>query len=126
MLDFDERDLVRLAEHAGFGEVHAQLAIDIHPPEPLPWDAMLNSSGNPRIPTPAEAMRQALTVEEVDRLTAHLRPLVEQGCGKRRTATAYLWGSGQRDELTIDALADPASALPEPGPRPTFRWATQP
>lgn len=91
MLDFDERDLVRLAEHAGFGEVHAQLAIDIRPPEPLPWDAMLNSSGNPRIPTPAEAMRQALTFEEVDRLTAHLRPLVEQGRGQRRTATAYLW-----------------------------------
>ena len=91
MPDFDERDLVTLAEHAGFGEVHAQLAIDIRPPEPLPWDAMLNSSGNPRIPTPAEAMRQALTVEEVDRLTAHLRPLVEQGRGQRRTATAYLW-----------------------------------
>src|SRR5262245_48208660 len=54
--------------------------------EPLSLDAMLNSSGNPRIPTPAEAMRQTLTVEEVDSLTAHLRPLVEQGRGERRTA----------------------------------------
>jgi arsenite methyltransferase len=51
MLDFDERDLVTLAEHTGFGEVHTQLTIDIRPPEPLPWHAMLNSSGNPRIPT---------------------------------------------------------------------------
>lgn len=92
MHDFDERDLVTLAEQTRFVEVHAQLTIDIRPPEPLPWDAMLNSSGNPRIPTLAEAMRQALTVEEVDRLTAHLRSLVEQGRGQRRTATAYLWG----------------------------------
>lgn len=91
MLDFDERDLVTLAEHAGFAEIHAQLAIDIRAPEPLPFDAMLNSSGNPLIPTLAEAMRRALTVEEVDRLTAHLRPLVEQGRGQRRTATTYLW-----------------------------------
>jgi arsenite methyltransferase len=91
MLDFDERDLVTLAEQAGFGEVHAQLTIDIRPPEPLPWQAMLNSSGNPRIPTIADAMRQVLTVEEAERLAAHLRPLVEQGRGQRRTAATYLW-----------------------------------
>jgi arsenite methyltransferase len=91
MLDFDERDLVTLAEHTGFGEIHTQLTIDIQPSEPLPWHAMLNSSGNPRIPTPAEAMRQALTAEETDRLTAHLRPLVEQGRGQRRTAVTFLW-----------------------------------
>ncbi len=91
MLDFDERDLVTLAERAGFAELHAQLAIDIRRPEPMPWDAMLNSSGNPRIPTPAEAMRQAPTPDEAARLRAHLRPLVEQGHGQRRTADTYLW-----------------------------------
>jgi arsenite methyltransferase len=91
MLDFDERDLLALAEQAGFGEVHAQLTIDIRPPEPLPLHALLNSSGNPRIPTIAEAMRQVLTAEEAERLTAHLRPLVEQGRGERRTAVIYLW-----------------------------------
>jgi ubiquinone/menaquinone biosynthesis C-methylase UbiE len=91
MLDFDERDLLALAEGAGFGEVHARLAIDIRPPEPLPWDGMLNSSGNPRVPTVAEAMRRVLTAEEAERLAAHLRPLVEQGRGRRRTAAVYLW-----------------------------------
>jgi arsenite methyltransferase len=91
MLDFDERDLLTRAESAGFGEVHARLAIDIRPPEPLPWDGMLNSSGNPRVPTVAEAMRRVLTAEEAERLAAHLRPLVEQGRGRRRTAAAYLW-----------------------------------
>jgi arsenite methyltransferase len=91
MLDFDERDLVTLAEQAGFGEVHAQLAIDIRAPEPLPWQTMLYSSGNPRLPTLAEAMRQVLTAEEAEHLTAHLRPLVEHGRGQRRTAATYLW-----------------------------------
>lgn len=90
MLDFDERDLVALAERAGFAEVHLQLLIDIHHPEPRLWRVMLNSSGNPRIPTLAEAMRQALTPEEATRLTAHLRPLVEQGHGQRRMAVSYL------------------------------------
>jgi arsenite methyltransferase len=91
MLDFDERDLVTLAGQAGFCEVHAQVTIDIRSPEPLPWDGMLNSSGNPRIPTVADAMRQVLTADEAERLTAHLRPLVEQGRGQRRTAVTYLW-----------------------------------
>lgn len=91
MLDFDERDLVALAERAGFEEVHLHLEIDINRLEPRPWDVALNSSGNPRIPTLAEAMDQALTPGETERLTAHLRPLVEQGDGWRRMAVAYLW-----------------------------------
>jgi arsenite methyltransferase len=91
MLDFDEKSLVTLAERAGFAEVHAQLTIDIRRPEPLPWDAVLNSSGNPRIPTLAEAMRQALTPAEAARLSAHLRPLVEHGDGQQRSAVTYLW-----------------------------------
>lgn len=91
MHDFDERDLVALAEQAGFGQVHARLAIDIQATEPLPWHAMLNAAPNPLVPTLGEAMRQTLTAEEMHHLTAHLRPLVEQGRGRRRTATAYLW-----------------------------------
>jgi ubiquinone/menaquinone biosynthesis C-methylase UbiE len=91
MLDFDERDLVTLAEQAGFDEVHLQLIIDIRRPEPLPWEVALASSPNPRIPTLSEAMHQALTPEQTDRLTNHLRPLVEHGRGQQRTAVAYLW-----------------------------------
>jgi hypothetical protein len=42
-------------------------------------------------PTVAEAVRQVLTAEEAERLAAHLRPLVGQGRGQRRTAALYLW-----------------------------------
>jgi arsenite methyltransferase len=90
MLDFDERDLVRLAEEAGFFPVELELRAEIRPMEPRPWQAFLNSSGNPRIPTIAEAMDQALSAEERELFSAHLRPLVEEGRGVRRMAHAYL------------------------------------
>jgi hypothetical protein len=41
------------------------------------WESSLNSSGNPNIPTPDEAMKRALTHDERDRLVAHLEPKVE-------------------------------------------------
>lgn len=91
MLDFDERDLLRLSEEAGFEEVHLQLRVEIKHPEPRSWATAVNTSGNPRIPTLAEAMREALTPAEADRVAAHLRPLVEEGRGRLRMATAYLW-----------------------------------
>lgn len=90
MLDFDERDLVRLAEAAGFTEVHLQLNAEIEPVESMAWDTFLNSSGNPRIPTFGEAMGEALTLAEAARLTAELRPQVERGLGEQRSAVAYL------------------------------------
>ncbi len=90
MLDFDERDLVRLAEDVGFAEVHLQLNADIESPEPIAWETFLNTSGNPRIPTFGEAMDQVLTAGEAAQLTAQLRPQVEGGLGDRRSAVAYL------------------------------------
>jgi hypothetical protein len=35
-------------------------------------------------------MREALTPAERERLTSHLRPLVEEGRGRWRMATAFL------------------------------------
>lgn len=91
MVNFDERDLIRLAEECGFVEVHLRLQVDIHRPEPRAWNTYLHSSGNPRAPTLAEAMEEALSVEEASRLSDHLHPLVEEGIGRRRMALAYLW-----------------------------------
>lgn len=90
MLDFDERDLIRFAESAGFFPVNLELRAEIRPLDPRPWDAFLHSSGNPKIPTLAEAMDQALTPEEQERVTEHLRPLVEEGRGVWRMAHAFL------------------------------------
>jgi ubiquinone/menaquinone biosynthesis C-methylase UbiE len=90
MLDFDERDLIRFAESAGFFPVDLELRAEIRSMDPRPWDAFLHSSGNPKIPTFAEAMDAALTSEERERVTEHLRPLVEEGRGVWRMAHAYL------------------------------------
>src|SRR4051812_25615221 len=81
MLDFDERDLVRFAEDAGFFPIELELEAEIRAMEPRPWEAFLNSSGNPKIPTIAEAMDQALTPDERERFAARLRVLVEEGQG---------------------------------------------
>lgn len=90
MLDFDERDLVDLAERASFFPIRLDLEAEIRASEPLGWDAMINSAGNPRIPTVAEAMDQALSRDEQERLTWHLRTLVEEGRGVWRMALAFL------------------------------------
>lgn len=92
MLDFDERDLLALAESAGFFPLELELQAEIRPMEPRPWQPFVNSSGNPRIPTIAEAMELALTLEERKRFTEHLRPLVEEGKGVWRMASAFLVG----------------------------------
>ncbi|HEY7431098.1 MAG TPA: methyltransferase domain-containing protein [Streptosporangiaceae bacterium] len=91
MVDFDERDLVRLAEAAGFAEIDLELRVSVRASkQPAPWDRYLRSSGNPRIPTMGEALAQVLTPAEAAAFTAHLRPLVESGTGQERRALAYL------------------------------------
>jgi SAM-dependent methyltransferase len=93
MLDFDERDLVALAGAAGFFPLELELHASVRPMEPRSWTAFANSSGNPKIPTIAEAIDRALAPEERERFTEHLRPLVEAGEGVSRTAVAYLSGT---------------------------------
>jgi arsenite methyltransferase len=92
MLDFSEDDLIRFAEHAGFGEIHLDYQVTIKPNvHDVSWDMMLQVPGNPRIPNLEEAMQQTLSAEETRRFVEHLRPLVEAKRGIVRQAVAYLW-----------------------------------
>lgn len=93
MVDFDERDLLGLAERAGFFPITLDYRATIEPPEPRNWEAFLRSSFNPKIPTLEEAMADTLTEEERDRLVAELRPAVEAGLGVWPMGTAYLWAA---------------------------------
>jgi ubiquinone/menaquinone biosynthesis C-methylase UbiE len=99
MLAFDERDLLRWGEQAGFTEIHLALYIDLQPPEPEPWDAFLNTAGNPLAPALGEVLAQVLTRDEVERFAAHVRPQVEAGRGTKRSAVVYLWATkgGERE-----------------------------
>jgi len=91
MGDFDERDLVRQAEKAGFKEIYLELQIEIKPSENADWSVMMHTAWNPKIPTLEEAMQQALTPGEAENFVNHLRPLVESKYGINRSAVAYLW-----------------------------------
>jgi arsenite methyltransferase len=91
MLDFDERDLVRHAQDAGFAEVNLELRVTVKSrKEPMSWELFTNISGNPLVPTVGEAMDSALTPQEAAEFTEYLRPLVESGAGRQRMALAYL------------------------------------
>jgi hypothetical protein len=44
MLNFDDRDLVELAEAAGFGRVFLTLQVETRPPEPMRWQVYVNTA----------------------------------------------------------------------------------
>jgi arsenite methyltransferase len=94
LIDFDERDLLAWVEGAGFDPVHMSFEVDLQPGSWLrgSWETVLQTSGNPLMPTLGEAIERALTPEERKRFEAHLRPLVEANAGRGRGAVAYLRG----------------------------------
>ena len=93
MVNFDERDLVDHAERAGFADIRLELHVEVKP-EPMwqtrSWELFVNVSPNPLLPTFRESMAAHLTPAEIERVTAKLRPQVEQGLGTTRFAKAYL------------------------------------
>jgi ubiquinone/menaquinone biosynthesis C-methylase UbiE len=88
---FDDRELLDLAEDAGFGEIHLELRVDVRTSrQPCPWDRFLRMSPNPLLPAFGRVLDEALDRAEADELTNYLRPLVESGSGRRRQALAGL------------------------------------
>lgn len=91
MVDFDERDLVRHAERAGFADIHLELRVIVkNGKRPVPWERALRMSGNPLVPPLGEVLDRVLSPQETAEFTAHLKPLVESGTGRERQAHAYL------------------------------------
>jgi ubiquinone/menaquinone biosynthesis C-methylase UbiE len=91
MMNFSEKDLVAMAEKAGFEQVHAELAIDVEPGSwVVDWDRLMGTSPNPNAPTTGESIAAALTPAEAARFERHLRPMVDEGRGIRRMAGAYV------------------------------------
>jgi ubiquinone/menaquinone biosynthesis C-methylase UbiE len=91
MGDFDERDLVRHAEDAGFPVIDLELRVTVkNTKRPIPWERFRRMSRNPLIPPFGEAIDRALSPAETAEFTAHLRPLVESGAGQERMVIAYL------------------------------------
>jgi hypothetical protein len=91
MGDFDERDLLREAEQAGFPVIDLELRLTVERTRrPVPWERFLRMSGNPLVPPMGEALDRALSPAELTEFAAHLKPLVESGTGEDRRAFAFL------------------------------------
>jgi arsenite methyltransferase len=92
LVDFDERDLLRWAEEAGFAEIGMDYEVRIEPGYRVAnWEGYERSSGNPLAPTVREAAEAALGPEDAGRFLAHLRSENESGRGIDRYAVAFLW-----------------------------------
>ena len=50
MMDFDERDLIAIAERTGFQNIHLDLLADIKPPRPQDWIRFIQSPATPSPP----------------------------------------------------------------------------
>jgi len=99
MLDFDDLDLVRFAEDAGFREINLGRHIAIQPAgigepgsvlHPLDLATFLGIAPNPLAPTVGEAIDHALRGAERERFLAHLQRALTERRAVRRTAVAYL------------------------------------
>jgi arsenite methyltransferase len=93
MTDFDDRDLVRFAEEAGFVRIHLECHIDLMPEafmRDLDLDVLLDRAPNPLAPTVRESVEAALTAPERDRFLGHLRRAHAEDEPLRRSAVAYL------------------------------------
>jgi arsenite methyltransferase len=91
MLNFNERDLLMMAVAAGFAGVHTELYLDAGPMRPMKWDTMMNTSGNPLIPTNGEVMREIFSPEDQARFEHHLRPIIERGGNLWRSHGSFTW-----------------------------------
>lgn len=95
LLNFDERDLLRIFEDAGFGHLDLELHVTVRRSHrDLAWfDAMLEGSGNPRIPSLRQAIERALSADEAASYLAYYRRAVGSGPVVVRQAHAYLCGT---------------------------------
>jgi len=91
MINFNERDLVRMCVDAGFAGVHTEFYLDVWPNPPMRWETVMNSSGNPLIPTWGETLRQIFNDEELARYEKHMRPLIERGGNLARHQSSFTW-----------------------------------
>ena len=93
MLGFDEVDLVRAADQAGFVKIDAEVRILERSKArlgPTDWETFLAQRPNPLAPTVGEAISAALDEAEVARLREHLEPQVREGTGRSFLVGCFL------------------------------------
>ena len=90
LTNFSERDLVRFAREAGFGNIHMELHIDHRPPVNTSWEIFLDTSAHPWSPTTREIFDRSFSAEDQQVFERKMRPMVESGQTLKSEAIAYL------------------------------------
>jgi arsenite methyltransferase len=93
LTNFDERDLFRFAEEAGFIEIILDYRAQSRPWdfEVTDWNVLMRVSGNPLDPSLGDEIAEALTPSERAEFEAHLRPQVERAAPRvGHSAQAFL------------------------------------
>ncbi|HYF04207.1 MAG TPA: class I SAM-dependent methyltransferase [Patescibacteria group bacterium] len=91
MLNFDERDLLDLAQEAGF--THIKLVYEARVSSKakyMPWELLYNAPPNPNALSLKEAFEKSLTQEEHERAVAYMKNYMEKNDAKGGQAIAYL------------------------------------
>lgn len=88
--NYSERDLIRIAQAVGFGELHLELHIDVIR-SPIPsWEAFLKSSPHPLAPPLSLILAEQFSAEERQLFEAIMRPVVEDPRTVATDRIAYL------------------------------------
>jgi arsenite methyltransferase len=92
LANYSERDLIRLTQSAGFGELHLELHIDVIP-TPIPnWQAFLDSSPHPLAPPLSVILAEQFSEQERQLFEGVMRPLIENPRSLVTDRAAYLTG----------------------------------
>ena len=75
--NYTERDLLRLAQAAGFGELHLELHISVTNTYRKTWEVFIDSSPHPLAPSLRTILEERFTAEERRLFEAAVRPMVE-------------------------------------------------
>ena len=88
--NFGERDLLYMAQAAGFTDLHLELCIDVTPAPPTGWASYTGTSPHPLAPSLATIMARDFSAAERALLETALRPAVEAGGLPQTDRIAYL------------------------------------
>jgi ubiquinone/menaquinone biosynthesis C-methylase UbiE len=93
IVNFDERDLIRHAEDAGFSEITLDLTVLTRVTTPnvvRDWDTFFHMSPNPTAPPIGEVIAAVLAADEAQTFEACIRSQLDAGTKHMRYADAFL------------------------------------
>jgi arsenite methyltransferase len=96
LTSFNERDLLRLLENAGFVDVHLRLHIDSIRALPMSWAAFLASSPHADAPSMGDVLQTRFAPDEQIEFERLFRTGIEAGTTVERNVNAYLFAQTPR------------------------------